>query len=1002
MKGKTAMNRSMQQVRRGRLLLSVVAVSSIFTLEAVTLGPGQTLDWDADTPASGDVIEATGGTIVFNSDTTVPNNIYLGGEVAVTVNNGASVRFAKTLFQTDTSGRLVLPCTAYFGSDDASKFAFLPENAITFASGADDARLRLAGYVSLLVLPEKWSSPIPYTYEDGVLVAFYGGNMVTDAAYTVPTNCTVRMTSPTNFAAKTVITVPANSTLQDRPATFNPATCAGSGIDIGTTTVCSNDVILAGGIFRVMTGSTHHYWGDISGTGTINVNDIRPNYGRNVYYYFYGSLDGMDAQSRLTIDQIYEYDINMNQGARLNSDFPGTVKLNFYASSFLSAGEIMPARDTVSFGFSVPGGNGMTNENWRLGALEGGDIIGDMKGEGGARLQYSARQHIHVGTLSGKLAIFGTSNVGDAFADDLTVDTVADDTILYVKNGLRLHFGTVGKGVKIRYMGTQVNSNALEIASGAIEEISFLADLRSKPIYINGGAVENIAGQGTVVVAGGNVRIGAAAADVAVQARGGTLTFGPGADLDSVLGSRPALWLDASDTTKMTGAYNSGWAATDEGRLVLGANPAITFNGSTTATYTNGFPLIEKWFDKRPGQTWTYGWQDRCVNYQSTLYTLVYPYLVPNGLNGRAYMSFGEHGTADKSAEYGRSRTDGVTANHQERRRMPLMHDMAGEDPRGNAINACATILVFGSQHGGGRAILGGYEGNDRWSSVTGSVNPPCGGNYMRGGTGYEATNMLFVSGSGKSAWIDGESVNPATTPLSGGWQIISVTNAASYWRSLGEGDKHAAAAESGGQNYAEVISFTNAITAAERMAVENYLAMKWGLTNALAAKCSVTVSAGATVKGAVANVTGAGTWELDLPESRVAMDSTFAGTVSGVGGIAVADAADLPSLAPSFGGSAEASGGNLSFTYANGTFTPALVAPNADLSFPSAMTVTIATGGAKLPRGDYTLVQGGTLSGLTNLTLSHDIVGRAAKLVRTGNALVLRVTPLRIVISFR
>ena len=113
-------------------------------------------------------------------------------------------------------------------------------------------------------------------------------------------------------------------------------------------------------------------------------------------------------------------------------------------------------------------------------------------------------------------------------------------------------------------------------------------------------------------------------------------------------------------------------------------------------------------------------------------------------------MSFGEHGTVDKSAEYGRSRADGKANNRKECRRMPLMHDMVDGDPRGNAIKACATILVFGSQQGGGRAILGGYGGNDRWEAagkITG-VNPECGGNYLRGGTDYSVTNSLFASGS--------------------------------------------------------------------------------------------------------------------------------------------------------------------------------------------------------------------------------------------------------------
>lgn len=41
---------------------------------------------------------------------------------------------------------------------------------------------------------------------------------------------------------------------------------------------------------------------------------------------------------------------------------------------------------------------------------------------------------------------------------------------------------------------------------------------------------------------------------VTVDVQGGMVEFGNGVDLDTVLGSRPAIWLDASDTAKMVGA----------------------------------------------------------------------------------------------------------------------------------------------------------------------------------------------------------------------------------------------------------------------------------------------------------------------------------------------------------------------------------------------------------------------------------------------------------------
>ena len=126
-------------------LFAVALLGAAQARADVTLGPGDTLDWNANTPAVDETITATGGTIIFNSDTYATNNFYLGGEVAVTVNNDAMVRFTKTFYQTDPSGRLVMPRTFRFGSADANKFAFLPENSIAFAPGATDAQLRLAG-----------------------------------------------------------------------------------------------------------------------------------------------------------------------------------------------------------------------------------------------------------------------------------------------------------------------------------------------------------------------------------------------------------------------------------------------------------------------------------------------------------------------------------------------------------------------------------------------------------------------------------------------------------------------------------------------------------------------------------------------------------------------------------------------------------------------------------------------------------------------------------------
>ena len=84
-------------------LFAAALLAAAQTRADMTLGPGETLTWATDAPASGEAITATGGTIVFDANATVAHNFYLGGEVSVVINNGATVRFTKTFYQTDPS-----------------------------------------------------------------------------------------------------------------------------------------------------------------------------------------------------------------------------------------------------------------------------------------------------------------------------------------------------------------------------------------------------------------------------------------------------------------------------------------------------------------------------------------------------------------------------------------------------------------------------------------------------------------------------------------------------------------------------------------------------------------------------------------------------------------------------------------------------------------------------------------------------------------------------------
>ena len=977
---------------RNWLAAGIVGAAVLGALPAradVTLGPGDTLDWDANTPALDETITATGGTIIFNSDAEATNNFYLGGEVAVTVNNDSMVRFCKTFYQTDPSGRLVMPRTFRFGSRDSSKFAFLPENSIAFAPGATDAQLRLAGWSSMRVLPDKWSNPVPFAYGTNCLVCFYGGNMVTGPAYTIPEHTTIRMTSPTNIPATTVITVPAGSTFENRPARFDPATSASTSIDnFNETTERRNDIVLAGGTFKVNTASTHKYWGSITGTGTIEVPGLSPTTFGNSYHYFYGDVSGLDAQSTIKIGHGADKSA-YNNGVRLNSDFHGTVKLEFDQQK----------KSTISFGFQIPNGSGTTNENWYVAKLCGGSTIGPRNGEGGARLQFTAKHHIHVGTLSGMLAIFATTAGDRLNSNDLTVDTVADDTIIYVKNGLRLHFGTVGKGVKIRYMADPVSSNVIEVASGTIEEIKFLADLRTKPVYLYGN-VGLVTGPGKVIACDGTSRVGFVGAEAEVVVNSGTVTLGDG----ELLGAKPALWFDASDLSTYAPLYKAGYqAGYHEPSYLLGPD-------KPAGVYTNDCPLVEKWYDKRPEQRLNFFWNDRWKGDNGSFYPQLYPYVIPNALNGRAILSCGSHRDNGLSAEWGQYGDPTRSGTHTENRRMHLMQNPPpGVTTEGHAVFLHSCVMVFGSQQGGGRCIFGGY-GAYSGTAIDNTHNPACQDHFLRAGSGYGVANGIFqakINGASTNlyeTWANGTSVVCTNTPMSGSWDVISFHSdlAGGDGRAFRNIGSPADVTQAGGQNYAEILVFTNKLTNAERMSLEYYLATKWGLTGKQTTVAgTITLGANAAVVGSLPGITGTGTWTTRTND-YVTLDGSFTGTVGGAGTLTAATGAQAPKLAAGFAGSLTVQGGNLSFTYANGAFTPALVASEADLAFPATPTVTVTTGGARLPMGDYALVEGETLAGLTDCTLECEIPGMKAKLLRTESALVLRVMPSGITVIFR
>ena len=310
-------------------------------------------------------------------------------------------------------------------------------------------------------------------------------------------------------------------------------------------------------------------------------------------------------------------------------------------------------------------------------------------------------------------------------------------------------------------------------------------------------------------------------------------------DDERILGARPALWLDASDAKSLE--YY------DERK------------------YTNDFPLVRAWYDRR-GVEWTdvYGLNNRGDNQQQ-----VYPYAMTNVQNGRTVLSMGAVAGTPLPPEYG----PGYATT--ENRRLPFNGSAGGATP-GKSVTPEFVVMVFGSQAGGGIAVLGG-------------------GNYTRGKSGCPIEERTAASSPifylHRPTWLDGVSIDPTTTGFSGGYQVLSF--------SRGDGKPvnalgmHTAVDDPslpcGGQNYAEVLLYTNVLTKAERISVERKLARKWGIVAYAKSKSRLRVGAGAKVTvddlSAIDALDGEGEVRVTDDGGGTVPDGCFSGCLDFVGG---------------------------------------------------------------------------------------------------------------------
>lgn len=265
---------------------------------------------------------------------------------------------------------------------------------------------------------------------------------------------------------------------------------------------------------------------------------------------------------------------------------------------------------------------------------------------------------------------------------------------------------------------------------------------------------------------------------------------------------KATLWFDASKASTL-GGYPDGKAVPDQ-----------------PVTYTNGYPVINRWYDCRAG----YGngekflFNGRSLDAAGTAYKdrhdEVNPYVVKGGLNGLDYVSCGSYQKQIDKKWMNPNATPGTQA---EARRLCLVNGIDGKDvitsPTTN-ITCKYAILVFGSANGGGAAVLGGLTGRDQTSFA----------------------KPFFKDGSWPM-YVNGVSTNGTTATPNGGWQILSIPLSDKAVNAIGWRDGYG---NSGGQDYAEILLFEQALTDGERRACEVYLAKKWGLTSSYRGTMSV------------------------------------------------------------------------------------------------------------------------------------------------------------------
>ena len=211
--------------------------------------------------------------------------------------------------------------------------------------------------------------------------------------------------------------------------------------------------------------------------------------------------------------------------------------------------------------------------------------------------------------------------------------------------------------------------------------------------------------------------------------------------------------------------------------------------------------VIERWRDARQDDVHTWRLAQYRRAFSGTSYS-THPVYIPATETESAYVSF------NKNVAWG-SRAWLFTAEEDAAAKAKKEAGTSNEPMPTTKLPVKSVVMVFGSQNGGGPYFIG----NIKRASVATLPVPA----------------DVALCATDRQTWIDGASVDPCVTGLNGGWQIISMDMVSGdVVQKIGQQVSQNSTDWYGGQNFAEILFFTNALTVAERRAAEHYLATKW------------------------------------------------------------------------------------------------------------------------------------------------------------------------------